>query len=302
MWRNWLVKTVLLLPVAVAFAQSAGDESVGRFETLIKAGQFERVAAQAPDYVASHPKSWQAFYQLGYAYFRLHQNWRSLQALSKSLALNDQFPEAHKILALDLNILGKQELALAELEKAVALDPKSAESNYELGRIEYERGSYLNAAKHLEIAKALDPSAVRVYHNLGLAYAAVGRMDDALSNFDEGLRLNAKQSNPSAWPLIDYGTFLNMRNQFAEARDMLLHAVQIDARWDQAYFELSKAYRGLKQNDDAIAAVKKAITLNHDRPEYHYVLARLYSQTQRTDQAKAELAEYESRRPKDAAK
>ncbi len=302
MWRNWLVRTTLLLQVAFAFAQGADDEAVRRFESLIKAGQFEQVAAQAPDYVASHPTSWQAFYQLGYAYFRLHQNWRSLQAVSKSLALNDHFSEAHKILALDLNILGKQELALTELQKAVALDPKSAENNYELGRIEYERGSYLNSAKHLENAKALDPSAVRVYHNLGLAYAAVGRMDEAVSNFDEGLRLNAKQVTPSAWPLIDYGTFLNLRNQFAEARDLLLQAVHIDAGWDQAYFELSKAYRGLNQNEDAVAALKKAIALNYDRPEYHYVLARLYSQTHHTDQAKAELAEYESRRPKDAAK
>lgn len=303
MWRSWTASLLVAIAATPSFAQSSvdDDDAIAHFESLIKAGQYQQVAAEEEPYVVSHPSSWKASYQLGYAYFRLHQNWRSLLYISKSLAAHPEFADAHKILALDLNILGKQDLALAELEKAVALDPQSFESNYELGRVEYERGSYLRSAQHLERAKALNPSAVRVYHNLGLADAALGKMDEAVANFEEGLRLNAQQPAPSAWPLIDYGTFLNMRNQFPQARDLLQRAVQLDSRWDQAYFELSKAYRSLDQNEKAIEALKQAIALNHDKSEYHYVLARLYSQMHRSDQARAELAEYESGRPKNAA-
>jgi tetratricopeptide (TPR) repeat protein len=196
-------------------------------------------------------------------------------------------------LAYDLNILGRQDLAIHELGEAIRYDPASAESYYELGRIYYEQGSYVEAIRNLEKAKSLNPRFVRVYHNLGLAYSAVSENGKAIEDFEHALRLNALEAKPSAWPLIDYATYFNMQNKFEKARDLLLEAVQIDDSWDQEFDELSKAYRGLGQTSDAIAALKRAIVLNPHKAEYHYVLARLYNQTHQLVHAKEELAEYE---------
>lgn len=298
--RKLIDRFCLVLLLAPALRAASDEPVVANFEALIKAGKYADVRAPLESYTASHPDSWRALYQLGYVDFRLHRIQTSLTMLCKSLVLNPQFGESHKILAYDLNILGRQDLAVHELGEALRYDPDSAESHYELGRIYYEQGSYSNAIEHLEKAKALNPQFVRVYHNLGLAYSAISDNSKAIDNFERGLQLNARESKPSAWPLIDYATYFNMQNKFQRARDLLLQAIKIDNSWDQEFDELSKAYRGLGQTGDAIEALKRAIALNSRKPEYHYMLVRLYTQTHQLDRAKAELAEYERQKTSQA--
>ncbi len=286
----------LLLTVATGSPATPEEPELASFEGLIQSGQYVQAQAALESYTAAHPKSWRSQYQLGYVYFRLHMIQPSVNVLCKSLLLNSNFAEAHKILAYDLNILGRQDLALRELERALKADPNSAESHYEIGRIDYERGSYLEAVQHLEKAKSLDADAVRTYHNLGLAYAAIGETGKAVENFDEGLRRNKQLKTPSAWPLIDYATYYNLQGDFEKARVLLLESLAIQRTWDQAFDELSKAYRGLGKTSDAIEALRRAIALNPQKAQYHYVLARLYTQTHQPEEAKAQLAQYEQDR------
>ena len=275
----------------------AGDAAtdIASFEALIQSGNYVDAQTKLESYTAEHPDSWRAQYQLGYVYFRQHRIQQSVTLLCKSLILNNSFAESHKILAYDLNILGHQDLAITELEQAIHYDSQSAESQYELGRIYYEQGAYVDSIAHLTKAKLLSPDSVRVYHNLGLAYAAISDNTKAVSCFEEGLKRNLQQAKPSAWPLIDYATYFNLQGSFEKARAMLLEAIQIDSSVDQEFEELSKAYRGLGQTTEAIAALKHAVALNPQKAELHYVLARLYTKTNRQAEAEAELAEYQKR-------
>jgi tetratricopeptide (TPR) repeat protein len=296
--------TVLCLLAAseLIWAQDLGQpddpQAIQTFEASIKASQYSQVKEPLVNYTVEHPQSWRALYQLGYVYFRLHDFRESVSVLSKSLIINDQFAEAHKILGFDLNILGRKDLAIRELLKAISLEPKSFECHYELGRIYYDAGFYVKAVEQLVQARDLEPSVVKVYHNLGLAYSAVGDNSKAVQSFEESLRLNAKQVKPSAWPLIDYAAYFNSQNNFRKAKDLLISATHIDDSWDQEFDELSKAYRGLGEVESAIDSLKRAIAINPRKAQYHYALARLYSQTHQPAQAKEELAEYEKDRQK----
>ncbi len=285
---------------AQSLAQHDDEHAIRMFEAAIESRQYSQTQGPLSSYTAEHPQSWRALYQLGYVYFRLHRLRESVSALSKSLVINEDFAEAHKILAFDLNILGRKDLAIRELQKAISLEPGSFECHYELGRIYFDTGFYVKAVEQLVQAKQLNPSAVKVYHNLGLAYSAVGDNSKAVQNFEEGVRLNTKQAKPSAWPLIDYAAYFNSQNDFGRARDLLIAATRIDDSWDQEFDELSKCYRGLGQMELAIDSLKRAIAINPRKPEYHYALARLYSQTHQQTQAKEELSEYERDRQQSA--
>jgi tetratricopeptide (TPR) repeat protein len=274
-------------------AQNAENPLVPNFEALIKAERYQEAASALETYCATHPQNWQAFYQLGYVDFRLHHIQDSLRMLCKSLVLNPQFAESHKILGYDLNILGRQDLAIHELQQAIRYDAQSSESYYELGRICYEQASYLDAIANLEKAKSLAPVFVRTYHNLGLAYAAIGNDAKAVENFEAALDLNVKQNKPSSWPLIDFATYLNGQANFERARDLLLTAIEIDRSSDQEYGELARAYRGLDQTKDALNALKQAIARRPDKASYHYELAQLYRQTNQLNEYKEQLAAYE---------
>ena len=302
MRRFVLLPIVLSVGLAGQNASVADEEQATKnFDSLIKQGQFSEAGTQLESYTAAHPDSWRACYQLGYAYFRLHRILPSLTMLSKSLAMHGGFAEAHKILAFDLNILGRKDLAIGELEKAIALDKSSWESRYELGRIYFERGSYLQAVDQFERVKVLAPGFVKAYHNAGLAYSAIGEREKAVRNFEEGVRLNAVQKQPSAWPLIDYATYFNLRGEFEKARHLLLAAIQIDASWAQEFEELSKAYRGLGETKEAIDSLQKANAIQTHKVENHYVLARLYTQIHRPEEARRELAAYDKDRHPSAA-
>ncbi len=300
MWRRTAVKRLvagLCAALSIGFAQSVqapDDEAqISHFETMIQQGRYLEAETPLAEYTSTNAKSWRALYQLGYVEFRLHKFKESVSLLSRSLLIDEQFAYSHKILAFDLNILGRSDLAVGELRRAIALDPNSFECHYELGRILYDRGSYLESVNELRRAMALDPSAVKVYHNLGLAYAAIGEQSKAVENFETALRLNNKQTPRSAWPLIDYGTYFNLQGEFARARDMLKESLTISERWDQAFDELFKAYRGLGQTNLAMDSLKRAIALNPSKAEYHYALARLYSQSNEPAKAKEELTLFE---------
>lgn len=281
---------------------SGEDSAIRNFEVQIEHGSYAEVSSELESYTAAHPKSWQALYQLGYVYLQLHQVQKSLIALSKSLVLNDKFPDAHKTLAFDLNILGRQDLATVELKRAIQLDPKSFESHYELGRILFEKGYYLDAVEQFETAKSLKPDFVKAYHNQGLAYAALGENTKAIAEFQKALTLNAKAGVPSAWPLIDFGTYYNLQNDFSKAKDMLLQAIQIDGNSDQAFSELAKAYRGLGQTEEAIQSLKRAVAINPGKPEYHYSLAVLFRKVSQSAEASEQLKEYEASKKQAPAK
>ncbi len=299
-WRSLAISACLAAIPMGAFAQNDDKQAIKGFEGLIEGGKYVDAAGPLATYLRDHPRSWQALYQLGYVDFRLHRFQDSVTLLSRSLVIHQDFAESHKILAFDLNILGRSDLAVQELRRAIALEPESFECHYELGRIYYDRGSYLNSVHELEKAKALDPSAVKTYHNLGLAYAGIGENGKAVESFEEALRLNDKQTVKSAWPLIDYGAYFNLQGEYVKARDMLQQAIAIGGQWDQAFDELSKAYRGLGQKDLAIDSLKRAIAINPAKPEYHYALARLYTQANEKQQAEHELAIYEQERKRSA--
>lgn len=268
------------------------DTAIQAFDAQIAAGHYAEVSSPLNAYVKAHPSSWRALYQLGYVDFRLHKLQASVTMLSRTLVLNGQFADAHKILAYDLNIMGRQDLAMPELRKAIQLDPNSAESHYELGRILFEQGSYADAVEQFRTTEALAPQFVKAYHNLGLAYAALGEKTKAVAEFKTALVLNAKASQPSAWPLIDFGTYYNMQDDFVHAKEMLQQAIAIDSRWDQAFSELAKAYRGLGQTELAIESYDRAIAINPNKLEYHYALAALYRKAGRRAAATQELKTY----------
>lgn len=296
MLHHWpaLIGLLLLAAVHGSALPALDDEAaIHAFETQIEAGNYAEVSGPLEAFTKDNPVSWRALYQLGYVDFQLHKIRESLTMLSRSLALNAQFADSHKILALDLNILGRQDFAITELKRAIQLDPKSVESHYELGRMLFEQGFYLASVEQFKTTEVLAPAFVKAYHNLGLAYAALSENAKAVAEFQKGLELNAKASKPSAWPLIDFGTYYNLQSDFANAKKILLQAIEIDASWDQAYSELAKAYRGLGQTSEAIQSLRRAIAINPKKPEYHYSLAALYRKDNQSAQASQELKVYE---------
>ncbi|MGA2497045.1 MAG: tetratricopeptide repeat protein, partial [Tepidisphaeraceae bacterium] len=158
------------------------------------------------------------------------------QWFEKAAAWDRYSAAPHDALAVVYSSSGEIQKALAEMGKAVELEPNHAEWRYKLGLAYSEAGNLPKAIESLEQAVKLDPRHAAAMYNLGLAYDAVGDPARALQSL-----LKAEALEPTS-PRIPYATatILAKLRQKPQARAAALRALQIDPRYAPAR-ELLKA-------------------------------------------------------------
>jgi serine/threonine protein kinase len=90
---------------------------------------------------------------------------------------------------------GALERAAAETDEAVRLEPQGLWPNFYQGVCAYRRGRFTDAAAAFGVCIGAAPDAAGCYANRALAFAALGRTDLALRDYDQALRLDATLTN-----------------------------------------------------------------------------------------------------------
>lgn len=89
----------------------------------------------------------------------------------------------HNSLGVHFYSVGAYDLAIAELEKAVALAPEVASLHFNLGGAFYNKGRVGDAEREFRLALALDPGHVKAHWFRGLCLEKMGRLSEALEEF-----------------------------------------------------------------------------------------------------------------------
>jgi adenylate cyclase len=162
-----------------------------RIANLKAQEMFEKAIALDPRYAG-------AYVGLGWVYFnRATDGWtefidaafeRCLALARQSLEIDDQNSSAHQLLGC-VNVFRKQyDLAFAELERAIALNPNDAASYHWLGFIQLWSGRVDQAIETLNLALNLDFSArLPTLQHLGTAYYLKGRYSEAIKALERGI-------------------------------------------------------------------------------------------------------------------
>jgi DNA-binding winged helix-turn-helix (wHTH) protein/tetratricopeptide (TPR) repeat protein len=176
----------------------------------------------------------------------------------KALAIDPNYGEAYAVLGM---LLSEKQMgsakqmtqAIADLKRAIELDPGSGPAHEWYGIALYERGNFGAAYSELRKAAELDPLSVATTAWLGSAAYLEGRYDDAISYARETLDLSPKRTEVYETIGLAY-----------EARGDRVRAIQ--------------AFRAL------------AADCGHCRPESAALLAHVYATSNRPVEARAELA------------
>ncbi len=121
-------------------------------------GNAQRIAV-GEQVVAREPNNVQAWIQLGNDYFDTHQPQKAVEAYGKALKLAPDNPDVLTDQGVMFRDLGEYDKAIANFEKANRIDPKHAQSLFNLGVV-YARDKK-DAAKAIQVWNrviALDPS------------------------------------------------------------------------------------------------------------------------------------------------
>jgi tetratricopeptide (TPR) repeat protein len=112
-------RSVAIAPHNPTAGTDFGNALVGR-------KQFDEAIAQYLKVVDEHPDFWLANYNLGLSLVRVHQPARALPYLERAIQKDPTDANEYYFRAVANLELGKKSLALADLDRAIALDPDNA--------------------------------------------------------------------------------------------------------------------------------------------------------------------------------
>jgi TolB-like protein/DNA-binding winged helix-turn-helix (wHTH) protein len=126
-------------------------------------------------------------------------DWKGAGAeIQKALALNANDPMVHEWNSIFLDVQGKQGEALAEMSRAVELDPLNAERLTTFGSLLVGAGRYKEAEENLAAAIQLDPASENAHSVLHHLYEKQGRQQEAVTELSTIFSLRGQRDAAAA--------------------------------------------------------------------------------------------------------
>jgi TolB-like protein/class 3 adenylate cyclase len=150
--------------------------------------------------------------------------------------------------------------AEATASKAVSLAPSHAFAHFVLGAVYVLTNRNARAIAECERALALDCNLAYAHTMIGIAKTALGRAEDAEGHIREALRLSPRDINAHSWMTSAGSAKLHLGSD-DEAVAWLRRAIEVNRNSAFAYFSLAAALAQLDRVDEAHAAAKAGLAL-----------------------------------------
>src|SRR5262245_29391189 len=197
----------------------------------------------------------EAHASLGHALFVYE--WKrdlGLAELERAIQLNPSNQSAHHWHAMCLAGVGRFDDALARIERARAIDPLAVIVNANIGFLLYRAGRVDEAVAKLRHTVAMEPAFVMTRYRLGLALEAQGQFEEALGEFEA---MRPSREDPLALTAIARTRAL--MGERDEARRMLAELANIARTAYVPAAAIADIYVALGEHDDAITWLERGI-------------------------------------------
>lgn len=264
--------------------------SLAAAQQLVRDGRFAQADAVLRPLIATDPKAAEPHYLLAYVLLREDKPADSLKEYTRAAALRTPKAAELRSVALDYVLLKALPEADSWMSRALSMDANDTETWYAMGRLRYTQGRYGDALTCFEKTLALNPRSVKAENNLGLAYEALNRNDDAVRAYRNAIALQKDDPAPSEQPLLNLAILLQHRNQLPEAQQLLEQAAKIAPNESRIHENLGQVYLHTDRAADAVKEFAAAVQLAPANPRYHFLLGQAYRRTGDEAQSKVEFA------------
>ncbi|MBN9386989.1 MAG: tetratricopeptide repeat protein [Chloroflexi bacterium] len=147
---------------------------------------------------------------------------------------------------------------LTKLQAAIETNPNNPQAHYDLGQYYYAKKDYVNAAAQLETVVKLTPNRVNPYHVLGDIYRDAGNVDKALEEYKTATQIDSPpEEKPAAFN--KYGVALQAVGRLDEALQQFDQVVKLDKTFNEAFYHEGEVYEAQGKKDQAVAAYQQAV-------------------------------------------
>jgi adenylate cyclase len=159
-----------------------------------------------------------------------------------------------------LGILGDVERADAMVSKALALDPNYADAHAAKAWILWRQRHLDEAIVEDERALALNPTFLDAYVNMGLVYRTLGRFEESLGLFDKAIRQSPNDPDVHVSYAIKAGDHIALK-QYDRAFESARRAIAISPNFALAHWYLITALIQTGQDSQAHEALRRYLVL-----------------------------------------
>ena len=176
----------------------------------------------------------------------------SMREFEKAIALNPNYATAHHWLGNGLlESIGDFDRSIAEMKRALELDPLSIPINGDLGVAYYFAGRYPEGIAQVRKALDLDPNSYYLHYNLGEALEVSGDLPGAISEYEKSVALD---NDPYPLALLGHAQALNGNG---DAARKVLQQLAASSRYAPDY-SVGLVYLGLGDKNQAMDWFEKS--------------------------------------------
>ncbi|OGR49230.1 MAG: non-canonical purine NTP pyrophosphatase, RdgB/HAM1 family [Elusimicrobia bacterium GWA2_66_18] len=223
----------------------------------------------------------------GHRYLEEKKYDLAMQEIKRAVAGNPKDPLGRLLLGVAQYWSGAVDESIASYQAALALDPGNAQGHLLLGISHAWQGDASAAEAEFHRAVELDPARADAQMNLGSIRETFGDYPGALERFR--LAVDLEKRNPLY--RFQLGSLYRKLGRDADALEQFREAVKIESSYEDAMLEMGCAQERLKDAKGAIATLRRAVDLKPGDSVARMRLSRLYLAVGRPRKARAILAE-----------
>jgi Flp pilus assembly protein TadD len=144
---------------------------------------------------------------------------------------------------------GRIPLALASLRQAAEIEPKNPLYHNAVGAVLLNVGRFPDAQIEFQKAVELDPTYADAFHNLGSAYAEQGKWEEAIVSYRKALAQTIYASPESTYNNLGYAYWAIDKRQ--EAEEAFRAALQLEPKLVPSHFWLGVLLEKEGRKDEA---------------------------------------------------
>lgn len=181
-WVAAIAHGIICIGIVVFFSIAAGmmssdeklDSKLLSLDKQFNQGDFEGVIKDATDYLKTHPDSYMAWSQLGWANLKLDDEEEAKICFNRAIEIEPQWDNAYVGLGVLCRMQDNLSGARTNYLKAISIVPDNAEAFSSLLVIELMDGNDSKAVQYGEKAWALQKNDPTIAANLAIAYHYLG--------------------------------------------------------------------------------------------------------------------------------
>jgi tetratricopeptide (TPR) repeat protein len=230
----------------------------------------------------------QATYEKANALFIEKKLPEALAATEEALRLDPKLVPALTLKAKLAMAAYRLDVARRCLEQALAIDPRAPYAQFLYGLEAYLGNDMKTALPRFRKARQLSPSDPRTALYLALTIESLGQPAEAMSLYEEAVRLERSTNELHAETLLPGARLLFLQGRLGECERWLLEAAKLSPNSRDVHFEMARLLLEKGDAERAAAEGERALALSEGivtDPAIRYLLIRAYQKAGMADRA-----------------